>query len=197
LKKRGGFFFIINIDQLQHKKILSNNKTCADQGNHRGADCTRIAYSTTSSETGRINTSITIELGIWNNRHRLGVVFDSSTGLHLSNGADRSPDTSWILKERWDALPVEQKGKFAPITPDFVLELRSSDERTNDLRLKMDEYMACGVRLGWLVNPSNKCTIYIRRMALFKRCHLKRRLPEKQYLPAFCSVWLIFSDESH
>lgn len=117
-----------------------------------------IIMPPTTSETGRYNSKIHIEIGIWNNKTKLGETFDSSTGFKLSNGADRSPDTAWISTERWNALPAEQKKKFAPIVPDFVLELRSDDQNLNELREKMNEYMDCGCRLGWLVDPQHRRT---------------------------------------
>jgi Uma2 family endonuclease len=112
----------------------------------------------TTSETGRYNSEIHIEIGLWNRKHKLGTTFDSSTGFKLPNGADRSPDTAWISNERWNALPAEQKKKFAPIVPDFVLELRSDDQNLSELREKMNEYVDCGCRLSWLVDPQNRRT---------------------------------------
>ncbi|MBV6442231.1 MAG: Uma2 family endonuclease [Haliscomenobacteraceae bacterium CHB4] len=117
-----------------------------------------IIMPPTTSETGRYNSEIHIEIGIWNRKHKLGITFDSSTGFKMPNGADRSPDSAWIANERWNALPAEQKKKFAPIVPDFVLELRSDDQNLTELREKMDEYMDCGCRLGWLVDPQNRRT---------------------------------------
>ena len=117
-----------------------------------------IVMPPTNSETGNYNSEINAELVIWNRQHKLGKTFDSSTGFKLPNGADRSPDTAWITNERWNALPAEQKRKFAPIVPDFVLELRSDDQNLTELREKIDEYMNCGCRLGWLVDPQNRCT---------------------------------------
>lgn len=124
----------------------------------RNANGKIIIMPPTTSETGRYNSKIHIEIGIWNNKTKLGETFDSSTGFKLSNGADRSPDTAWISTERWNALPAEQRKKFAPIVPDFVLELRSDDQNLTELREKMDEYMNCGCRLGWLVDPQNRRT---------------------------------------
>ncbi len=117
-----------------------------------------IVMPPTTSETGRYNSEIHIELGIWNRKYQLGKTFDSSTGFKLSNGAERSPDTAWIANERWDALPIEQKRKFAPIVPDFVLELRSNDQSLTELREKMNEYMDCGCRLAWLIDPQHRRT---------------------------------------
>lgn len=124
----------------------------------RTAEGKIIFMPPTTSETGRYNSRIHIEIGIWNKTAKLGETFDSSTGFKLPNGADRSPDTAWISNERWDALPAEQKRRFAPIVPDFVLELRSDDQSLTELREKMDEYMICGCRLGWLVDPQNRRT---------------------------------------
>ena len=117
-----------------------------------------IIMPPTTSETGRRNSKIHIEIGIWNKMTKLGETFDSSTGFKLPNGAERSPDTAWISGERWEALPMTQKQKFTPIVPDFVLELRSNDQSLPELREKMDEYMACGCRLGWLIDPQNRRT---------------------------------------
>lgn len=89
---------------------------------------------------------------------QLGETFDSSTGFKLPNSAERSPNTAWISKKRWDALPIHQKQRFAPIVPDFVLELRSNDQSLVELRERMEEYMANGCQLGWLIDPQNERT---------------------------------------
>ena len=85
---------------------------------------------------------------------QLGVVFDSSTCFQLPNGGTRSPDVAWVSDDRWNALTKEQKQKFPPLAPDFVLELMSPSDRRQDLQEKMLEYQRSGVRLGWLINPS-------------------------------------------
>jgi Uma2 family endonuclease len=86
----------------------------------------------------------------------LGRVFDSSTGFKLSNGATRAPDTAWVTNERWNALTPEQRKKFAPICPDFVLELASESDDLDTLRQKMLEYIDNGCRLSWLVIPKTQ-----------------------------------------
>ena len=88
----------------------------------------------------------------------MGVAFDSSTGFTLPNGAERSPDTAWIRQDRWDALNLNERKKFARITPDFIIELRSENQSLSLLREKMDEYMESGCRLGWLVDPQKRRT---------------------------------------
>ncbi len=115
-----------------------------------------IIMSPAGSETGARNSSIGGQLWLWNEEHQLGITFDSSTGFNLPNGADRSPDATWIAQERWDTLASEQKRKFAPIAPDFVVELRSSSDSIKTLREKMQEYIGNGVRLGWLIDPQTR-----------------------------------------
>lgn len=112
----------------------------------------------TSSETGRLNASISGELYIWNRAQGAGVTFDSSTGFTLPNGAERSPDAAWISKARWEALHDTEKRRFANIVPDFVVELRSTDQSLSVLKDKMEEYIEMGARLGWLVDPQNRRT---------------------------------------
>ncbi|MEJ6487144.1 Uma2 family endonuclease [Nostoc punctiforme UO1] len=110
----------------------------------------------TGSDTGRRNVKLTTQLDIWNSESNLGEVFDSSTGFTLLNGAERSPDASWVKIERWNALTPEQQEKFSPICPDFVVELRSRTDSLKDLQEKMQEYIENGAQLGWLIDRKNK-----------------------------------------
>lgn len=120
-----------------------------------------ISMSPTGSETGEKNSDLLIQVGIWNRQYKLGKIFDSSTGFKLSNGAIRSPDVSWVRIEVWNSLSKEQRRKFAPIDPDFVVELMSPTDVLEQVQEKMEEYINCGIRLGWLINPDeNQVEIY-------------------------------------
>ncbi|NJO75724.1 MAG: Uma2 family endonuclease [Leptolyngbyaceae cyanobacterium RM1_406_9] len=107
----------------------------------------------TGGESGIRNSSLTAQLYNWNQQTQLGVVFDSSTVFRLPNGAKRSPDVSWVLKQRWEALPRYQRRRFPPLCPDFVIELRSESDTLESLRSKMQDYFTNGIRLGWLIDP--------------------------------------------
>ena len=110
------------------------------------------------------NANITADLGNWARADGTGVGFDSSAGFTLPNGAVRSPDASWILKERWAELSDVEKRKFAPIVPDFVIELRSPSDRLRGIQAKMEEYIEHGVRLGWLIDPLDpRHRVYVNR----------------------------------
>ncbi|PNW52797.1 UNVERIFIED_CONTAM: hypothetical protein BEN50_10130 [Euhalothece sp. KZN 001] len=113
-------------------------------------------------ETGERNSSLTGQLYQWYEANEtLGKVFDSSTGFTLPNGAIRSPDASWVSRERWEALTPEDKTTFPKICPDFVVELRSKSDKLPPLQEKMREYLENGAKLGWLIDPqSSRVEIY-------------------------------------
>ena len=115
-----------------------------------------IIMPPTGSLTGEKNADLIYQVQAWNRRYKLGKVFDSSTGFKLSNGAVRSPDVSWIAIARWNSLSDKQKRGFAPIAPDFVIELTSPTDNLQEIRQKMNEYLDCEVRLGWLIDPDAK-----------------------------------------
>ena len=112
--------------------------------------------SPTGGETGDRNLELGGQVWFWNRQNGLGKAFDSSTGFKLPNGATRSPDVSWIKIARWNALTPEQRKRFLPLCPDFVIELVSESDDLADTQAKMREYIANGLRLGWLINPKNK-----------------------------------------
>ncbi len=114
------------------------------------------------SDTGNRNSKITVQLGNWAEQNGTGESFDSSTGFTLPNGATRSPDASWIKLERWNTLTEKQKASFAPICPDFVIELRSLSDHLSGLQDKMKEYIASGASLGWLIDRKHR-KVYIYR----------------------------------
>lgn len=155
----------------------------------RTADGQMIIMAPTGSETGNRNSEINAEIVFWNRVHKLGVTFDSSTGFTLPNGAERAPNTAWIRKERWDALSPLEKKRFAPIAPDFVLELRSEDQSLSELREKMDEYMDCGCRLGWLIDPQNRRTYVYNENGEIQTVPFEEKLSGGEVMPGFEVVW--------
>ncbi len=117
----------------------------------------------TFSDSGNRNFNLNVQLGVWAEQDGTGLGFDSSTGFTLPNGAIRSPDAAWVRRERWDALSAEQKASFAPICPDFVVELRSASDRLNTLQDKMQEYLDNGASLGWLIDRPERMVYVYRR----------------------------------
>jgi Uma2 family endonuclease len=124
-----------------------------------------ILMSPTGSKTGLRNAELNRQFGNWAKANRSGVVFDSSTLFVLPNGARRSPDASWIKLERWNALTAEEQEGFAPLCPDFVIELRSRSDNLPPLEDKMLEYIANGAQMAWLIDPLRK-RVYIYRPGL-------------------------------
>ncbi len=141
------------LDDEQFSKICQLNQNLNFERNQAGE---LIIMSPTGSETGEKNSSLLGQLWLWNYNKKLGKVFDSSTGFKLPNGSIRSPDVSWIKLERWEKLTKEERRKFAPICPDFVIELLSLNDDIEETRKKMIEYLDNGLKLGWLIDPESK-----------------------------------------
>jgi len=114
------------------------------------------------SESGQSDAEISLQLGTWAKRDRTGVVFGSSTGFTLPNRAMRSPDASWVPKSRLKGFSREERRKFLPLCPDFVIELKSPTDRLADLKNKMVEYIENGARLGWLLDPETRQVLIYR-----------------------------------
>ena len=112
-----------------------------------------IVMPPANPNTGSKNHYISGELYIWSKQDGTGLGFDSSSGFTLPNGAVRAPDASWMSREKWDALPQEDRNGFSHIVPDFVVELRSPSDTLAMLQDKMEEYINNGVRMGWLIDP--------------------------------------------
>ncbi|MBT9312839.1 Uma2 family endonuclease [Leptothoe kymatousa] len=108
------------------------------------------------SDTGNRNLKIAQQVANWSDQNGTGEVFDSSSGFTLPNGATRSPDVAWVKLARWNALSKEQQASFAPICPDFIVELRSASDAVKTLQEKMEEYVDNGAELGLLIDRKNR-----------------------------------------
>ena len=144
---------IIKLTSEQFYQLCEENP---DLKLERSANGELIVMPPTGGETGKRNLTAGALLWLWNDETQLGEAFDSSTGFTLPNKADRSPDASWVEKSRWDALTPEQREKFIPLCPDFVIELVSPSDSLKKTQEKMQEYIENGCRLGWLINRKKR-----------------------------------------
>ena len=152
-----------------------------------------IIMSPAGGEASNRNAGLTAQIWIWNEQNKLGKVFDSSTGFKLPNGANRAPDASWVILERWNALTSEQKKKFPPICPDFVVELMSPSDSLKETQDKMKEYRDNGARLGWLINRKSRQVEIYRQGAEVEVRSSPATLSGEDVLPGFVlsleSIW--------
>lgn len=102
------------------------------------------------------------QLYMWSIQHHGGLAFDSSTGFTLGDRSVFSPDASWLSNEKWATLSEEDKDRFAPVCPEFVIEVRSKSDILQDLQKKMEVWLANGAQLAWLIDPREKIS-YIYR----------------------------------
>ncbi|NET01830.1 MAG: Uma2 family endonuclease [Sphaerospermopsis sp. SIO1G1] len=163
-------------------EIVAANKDLRLELSHQGE---LIVMSPTGGETGNRNFEMYLDLGIWNRKHKLGKAFDSSTGFKLPNGATRSPDVSWIKIAKWNILTPEQRKKFLPLCPDFVIELVSESDDLAETQAKMREYISNGLLLGWLINPKTKQVEIYRQNQEVEILSNPQTLSEEDVLPGF------------
>jgi len=147
------FNSVIKLTDDQFYQLCQDNETLRFERNSKGE---LIIMPPTGGETSNRNGRLNQQLFNWTDTDGTGIAFDSSGGFKLANGADRSPDASWVKLERWNALTPEQKTKFAPLCPDFVVELLSPSDSLKDTQEKMKEYRDNGARLGWLINRKSR-----------------------------------------
>lgn len=147
------FNSIIDLTDEQFFLLCQTNRNLRFERNATGEI---VIMPPVGGESSNRNAGLTAQLWIWNQKNNLGIVFDSSGGFKLPNGADRSPDASWLKLSRWNELTTEQKTKFLPVAPDFVIELLSPSDSLKTTQQKMEEYKNNGVRLGWLINRKNR-----------------------------------------
>lgn len=161
----------------------------------RNAKGVLIVMSPVGGDSGCREADYITDLNIWNRQTKLGKVFSSSTLFKLPGGSDRSPDAAWVELSRWQALTPEQRKRFPPIAPDFVIELRSRTDDLATLQAKMQEYLDSGVRLGWLFNPQDQ------QVEVYRQGHDKEvkslpvQLSGEAVLPGFILQVDPFTDE--
>ncbi|MDB9528957.1 Uma2 family endonuclease [Oscillatoria sp. CS-180] len=143
----------VHLSDEQFYQICINNPDLVLERDAQGA---LILMSPVGGDSGNRESMLGGELYVWNKQTQLGKVFSSSTMFKLPGGGERSPDVAWIELSRWQALTPEQRRKFPPIAPDFVIELRSATDALKPLHEKMQEYTNSGVRLGWLIDPQKQ-----------------------------------------
>lgn len=143
-------------EQMRHMTEDESYYFCQDNKEYkfeRDANGNIKLMAQTGGESGIRNSELTTELTIWNRRNRLGYVFDSSTDFNLPNGATRGPDAAWVSDAQWNQLTPEQRKKFPPLCPDFIVELMSESDNLKATAEKMGEYLDNGCRLAWLIDP--------------------------------------------
>lgn len=172
----------VNLTDEQFYQLCINNPEIPLERNPQGA---LIIISPVGGASGSRELELGTDLTVWNRQTNLGKVFSSSTLFKLPNGGDRSPDAAWVELSRWQALTPEQRQKFPPIAPDFVMELRSRTDDLAMLQAKMQEYLDSGVRLGWMFNPQDQQVEIYRQGQPKEVRQLPTELSGESVLPGF------------
>jgi Uma2 family endonuclease len=172
----------LNLTEDQFFKLCAENKELRfERDKHKNI----IIMAPTGGETGNKNSNLNLEVGIWNKQNRLGYCFDSNTGYTLPDGAVLSPDASWIPKDKWEAIPREDRKKFAHICPDFLIELMSESDSLKKTMEKMEEWIENGCLLGWLINPESRTTYIYKPNMEPTEIPFSQKLSGENVLPGF------------
>lgn len=159
----------------------------------RTAEGDIVVMPPTGGEASNRNSEITRQMGNWTKRDGTGAAFESSAGFTLPNGADRSPDAAWVSHERLAQLTPEEKRKFIPLCPDFVIELLSPSDSLAATQAKMVEYMENGARLGFLIHPDARRVYVYRPGVPIEELKDVNEVPADPELPGFtldlADVW--------
>jgi Uma2 family endonuclease len=172
----------VHLTDEQFYQLCRSNPDLSIERSAKGA---LIVMTPVGGEGGSYEMELGADLTLWNRQTNLGKTFSSSTLFKLPNGGDRSPDAAWVELSRWQALTPEQRRKFPPIAPDFVIELRSPTDDLELLRAKMQEYMDAGVRLGWMLNPQEQQVEIYRQGQPKEMRQLPTELSGEDVLPGF------------
>ena len=157
------------------------------------ADGEIIIMPPAGMESGHQDLELGTQLNSWAKRDGRGRAFGCSAGFALPNGATLSPDASWISHARLATVTREQKRKFAPICPEFVVEVQSPSDSVPRLKRKMYEWIDNGAQLGWLILPDSK-TVYVYRPGqepefLTSITHLKGDGPVEGFVLDLTEIW--------
>jgi Uma2 family endonuclease len=172
----------VNLTDEQFYQLCQDNRELQFERTNKGD---LIIMSPIGGDSGIREADLIADVVFWNRQTRLGYTFSSSTIFKLPNGGDRSPDAAWIRRERWEALTPDQRRKFPPIAPDFVIELRSATDDLTTMQTKMQEYLDAGVQLGWLINPQQQQVEIYRQQQQVEVRNLPTELSGEQVLPEF------------
>jgi Uma2 family endonuclease len=146
-----------------------------------------IIMSPAGSFSSNLNFNLNALFGQWVYANsELGYGFDSSGGFVLPDKSMRSPDVAWVKKSRWEGLTLREQKKFAPICPDFVIELRSESDSLTELKIKMEKWMRNGCQIAWLIDPTEK-NAYIYKSGLSPQeiVGFDKKLSGEKLLPGF------------
>lgn len=176
----------VNLTDDQFYHLCEANPTTPLERSASGA---LVIMAPVGGESGECEADLITDLALWNRQTKLGKVFSSSTMFKLPGGGDRSPDAAWIELSRWQGLTPEERAGFPPICPDFVIELRSKTDALSPLQDKMQEYLASGLRLGWLINPQGQTVEIYRPNSAIAKIPFPADLSGEAVLPGFTVRW--------
>ena len=136
---------------------------------------------------------VSAQLRQWARTDGRGRASDSSAMFLLPSGAGLSPDAAWVSKPRLSLLTKKQLKKFIPLAPEFVVEVMSPSDRLRRMKRKMEQWIANGVQLAWLIDGDAKSIFIYRPGAAVEERHSVPHLdgegPVKGFRLDLTDIW--------
>jgi len=127
----------------------------------RDANGELLVMSPTGTEGGGFEAEVFTELAFWTRSDGRGKAYSSSAGFKLPNSSVRAADAAWVSHRRLNAVSAEERKGYWPVCPEFVIEVRSESDKLSELRAKMEEWIANGAEVAWLIDPIDRSvTVY-------------------------------------
>lgn len=141
-------------------KLISGEELLAmgDIGPCELIDGRIMPMSPTGGEHSYLESFISAELTHFVKPTKLGWVLTGEVGIYTRRNPDRvrGADIAFISKVRSPRRPARG---FLTVAPELVVEIMSPDDRWQDVRQKIEEYLAIGVLWVWIVEPDNRAVL--------------------------------------
>jgi Uma2 family endonuclease len=142
-----------------------------------------VHVSPAGLQHGDLNVRLTVKLALFVQQHRLGHVFDSSTGFRMPGGNLRAPDVCFVAQGR---LPAGRLPKgFGELAPDLVVEVLSPDASPREVLDKVGEYLSAGARMIWIIDPKTESAVVYRSLTQIGQVTKDGALDGEDLLPGF------------
>ena len=148
--------------KVSDEAFLEFCRTNPDIRCERTADGEVVIVPPAGVESSHRSVEVATDLTVWARRVRRGKAFDSSVMFMLPDGSSLSPDASWVSNESLRRLSREQRKEFLRLCPEFVVEVMSPSDRLRAAKEKMEQWIANGCQLGWLIDADRE-TVYVYR----------------------------------
>lgn len=175
-----------SVEKSIEKKIWTDEEFMAlpEGGRYELVNGEVIDVGNSGMEHGNIGAYLSGLIELFVRPRKLGVTCDSSTAFAMKTGNKRSPDVSFIAKERLQGIRRLPKGFFQG-APDLAVEVISPSNTFEEIHNKLVEYFENGCRLAWVINPDEQSVLVYRQPQPDRLLKVTDTLSGEEVIPGF------------